>query len=176
LNKTTFYFLICLITASCGKPEHSCIDRFALVNRHHVVESTIDSLNSLTVGNGDFAFTADITGLQSFPEYYLNGIPLGTLSNWGWHSYPNAGEYKHEQVVRKFDVSGREVGYYHDFSKEQSTERAKASDWLRENPHRMNLGMIGLKIYDENKQLPEIWLIFRNMMGYAGRKWLVLAD
>ena len=54
------------------------IDRESLVKRHIVEVTTVDSLSSLTVGNGRFAFTADFTGLQSFPEVYRNGIPLGT--------------------------------------------------------------------------------------------------
>ena len=153
MNKIPICLLIALCLFSCRNPQSEKIDRFDLVNRHNVIFSSIDSMNSLTVGNGDFAFTTDITGLQSFPEYYLKGIPLGTLSNWGWHSYPNIGKYTNQQVIQKFDVKGREVAYYHDFSKEQTSERAKASAWLRENPHRINLGMIGLKLYGENGQV-----------------------
>lgn len=91
------------------------------MNRHHIAITSIDSLNSLTAGNGDFAFTMDITGLQTFPGYYMRGIPLGTYSNWGWHSYPNVNKYRPEQVVRNFLVDGKEVGYYHNFSREKIT-------------------------------------------------------
>ena len=52
------------------------IDRKALVTRHNVQISAIDTLASLTVGNGAFAFTVDATGLQTFPKEYQNGIPL----------------------------------------------------------------------------------------------------
>ena len=107
MNKIPLYLLIGLILFSCRNPQSEKIDRFNLVNRHNVVLSSIDSMNSLTVGNGDFAFTTDITGLQSFPEYYAKGIPLGTLSNWGWHSYPNVDGYSHEHVTQKFDVNGK---------------------------------------------------------------------
>ncbi len=156
MKKALLYLLIGLIISSCGETGPPAIDRYDLVNRHRVVNTTIDSLGPLSVGNGDFAFTVDITGLQSFPGHYLNGIPLGTLSNWGWHSYPDTVGYTHEQVIRKFDVSGREVGYFHDYSNERTTERAKASRWLRENPHRINLGTIGLNLYDVNDQLLDI--------------------
>ena len=54
------------------------IDREALVTRHKVVITDPDTLNSLTVGNGEFAFTADVSGLQTFYEYYENGVALGT--------------------------------------------------------------------------------------------------
>lgn len=71
------------------------IDRSAVVKRHTVTfahNSTPDpkqtAFNALTVGNGDFAFTADLTGLQTFNDSYpgRSSFPLLTLSNWGWHS------------------------------------------------------------------------------------------
>ena len=46
----------------------STIDRQALVARHAPVVRTIDPFSVLSVGNGRFAFTADVTGLQSFPD------------------------------------------------------------------------------------------------------------
>jgi hypothetical protein len=39
-------------------------------------------MNPLSVGNGEFAFTADITGLQTFAEEYGRGMPLGTMAQW----------------------------------------------------------------------------------------------
>ena len=59
------------------------IDRKTLVTRHNIQITAIDTLASLTVGNGTFAFTVDATGLQSFPEKYQKGVPLGTQSEWG---------------------------------------------------------------------------------------------
>lgn len=75
---------------------HNGIDRHALVSRNspHIVAA--DSLGSLSVGNGEFAFTADITGLQTFPDFYRNGVPLGTQSQWGWHSFENTQGYAPE--------------------------------------------------------------------------------
>jgi hypothetical protein len=77
MKKALFYLFTCMLIFSCGKSPHPHINRYDLVNRHNVKNTSIDSLASLTVGNGDFAFTVDITGLQSFPSYYKNGIPLG---------------------------------------------------------------------------------------------------
>ena len=62
------------------------IDRQALVARHRVVLRAPDVRAPLSVGNGSIAFTADVTGLQSYPEAYENGTPLATLSTWAWHS------------------------------------------------------------------------------------------
>lgn len=39
------------------------IDRKAVVTRNNPVVKSIDPLASLSVGNGDFAFTVDATGL-----------------------------------------------------------------------------------------------------------------
>ena len=63
------------------------IDRRAVVSRHDVKLAKADPLTSLSVGNGEFAFTVDISGLQTFPEAYEAGISLGTQSQWGWHSF-----------------------------------------------------------------------------------------
>jgi hypothetical protein len=38
----------------------------------------IEELSSLSAGNGIFAYTVDATGLQTFPELYSAGVPLGT--------------------------------------------------------------------------------------------------
>ncbi|UCD52416.1 MAG: hypothetical protein JSW27_07215, partial [Phycisphaerales bacterium] len=45
------------------------IDRGSVVNRHNVTLTAPDPLTPLSVGNGEFAFNADITGLQTFPEF-----------------------------------------------------------------------------------------------------------
>jgi len=140
---------VILLLQSC-QTEPVTINRYDLVNRHRVVISQADSLNSLTVGNGDFAFTVDITGLQSFPEYHISGIPLGTFSNWCWHSDLNPEGFQHTQTVKEFRVGDRNVAYYHDYGREKDSPRARASGYLRQNPHRMNMGLVGLKILDEN--------------------------
>jgi hypothetical protein len=68
--------------------ESSSIDRAALVSRHNPVLQQLDPLSALTVGNGEFAFTADVTGLQTFLAEYENAMPLCTMSQWGWHTRP----------------------------------------------------------------------------------------
>ena len=73
--------------SSCGSA--SAIDRQALVERNNPHITAIDTLASLSVGNGEFAVTVDVTGLQTFPELYSKGVPLGTQSQWGWHSFAN---------------------------------------------------------------------------------------
>lgn len=72
-------------------PSGHRIDRRALVRRHSIIINKSDPLTPLSVGNGEFAFTADITGLQTFPEYHQQGMALGTQSQWGWKSHKSGG-------------------------------------------------------------------------------------
>lgn len=74
--------LFLAVGCQSGVPsQHGRIDRKALVSRHNIENNSFDTLASLTVGNGRFAFTVDATGLQSFPELYRNGIPWAPFRN-----------------------------------------------------------------------------------------------
>src|SRR3954465_7620540 len=77
-------FVVVSLSSVCGAP----IDRHALVTRHDVVLHQFDAKNPLSVGNGEFAFTVDATGLQTFPEAFAKGINLGTMAQWAWHTTP----------------------------------------------------------------------------------------
>lgn len=140
--------LICAIlfcalytSAQTGK-----IDRKKLVLRHTIRHAEITPFSPLSVGNGRFAFTADITGLQSFPEHYEPGIPLGTQSDWGWHYPLNPRGFKVSDSYKPYQVGDRQVNYAYRYTANMDTFKAKASDWLRESPHRIHLGMIGLEM------------------------------
>jgi hypothetical protein len=120
------------------------IDRKNLVARHNPVIRTADRLSPLSVGNGRFAFTADITGLQSFFEFYDKSMPLGTLSDWGWHSFPNPEGFQYAETCSGFESHGRSVPYPGREPKEGRAQRAW--HWFRENPHRLHLGQIGMRL------------------------------
>jgi hypothetical protein len=124
------------------------IDRKALVERHKVINIQADSLGSLSVGNGRFAFTADVTGLQSFPEYYAHGIPLGTQSEWGWHSFKDTVGYKFNETLKTYQINGRPISY----SVQVNTPKRsrEAADWFRQNVHRLQLGNLGFEIIKKN--------------------------
>ena len=120
------------------------IDRFALVTRHNPRLTKIDPLSPLSLGNGEFAFTADVTGLQTFPRLYADAMPLCTMSQWGWHTRPLPASLQSQTLRPKFyDTHGRGVGY--NTSSEGQTD---LFNWLRENPHRLHLGQIGLADID----------------------------
>ena len=131
------FFAICV--AAFAQP----IDRNALVTRHNPVLRSFDVESPLSVGNGQFAFTADVTGLQTFPEAFEKTIPLGTLSHWGWHSAPNPRGWSIEKYeFTEFDSHGRKVGYA-DIPGNRPTSEV---EWLRRNPHRLHLGRIGFRL------------------------------
>lgn len=129
---------------ACQPKTTEKIDRHALVTRNNVQVEGFDSLTSLSVGNGNFAFTTDLTGLQTFYSDYENGVPLGTQSNWGWHSNPNTENYQWSETLKYWDVQDRQVPYRHQL---KDNPRANAAcDYFRENPHRLHLGILGLKL------------------------------
>ena len=131
----------------------SAINRHNLVTRNNPVLTAVDTLGSLSVGNGEFAFTVDITGLQTFPEQYKNGIPLGTQSQGGWHSFPNEMGYKHSETLKNYDFGrGRQEPYSVQFP--EKGRQQDASNWYRANPHRLHLGVLGLEL--GNVQLQDI--------------------
>ena len=73
----------------------------------------LDPLSPLSVGNGEFAFTADITGLQTFSWEYEQSMPLCTMSQWGWHTTPlPAGLDPQALRLTQYDTHGRQVGYH----------------------------------------------------------------
>ena len=112
------------------------IDRQALVARHNVVITTLDDRSPLQVGNGEFAFGVDVTGLQTF-------VPFNTMSHWGWHSMPLPPGTRPEQFRGQlWDTHGRMVRY-----PMEDPEHPALSHWLASNPHRLNLGRIGLLLF-----------------------------
>jgi hypothetical protein len=123
-----------------ARAAEGAIDRHSLVGRHNPTLTALDPRSPLTVGNGEFAFTADITGLQSLPQPYETGIPLCTQSQWGWHSEPQPDGLAGAQLrLENFDTYGRPVGYA-----TSSQGQEPLFTWLRENPHRLNLGRVSL--------------------------------
>ena len=116
------------------------IDRSRVVQRHSPRLTAPDFDSPLSVGNGEFAFTADFTGLQTFPELYEKTVPLCTQSQWGWHSFPIPDGLSPNQLrLEMFETYGRQVGYA-----TSSRGQEVLFNWLRENPHRLNLARIGL--------------------------------
>lgn len=132
-------------TTATGVPLNQPIDRYALVTRHNVVVTAADVNSSLSVGNGQFAFTADVTGLQTFENDYNRGIPLSTMSQWGWHTMPNPQGFTLDKFPQTMDDScGRPVPYLYFENGKSPPEWASAAGYLYDNPGRLDLARIGM--------------------------------
>lgn len=139
------FYIACMATlTACASQTQAPIDRVSLVERNCPQVTSMDSLASLSVGNGEFAFTTDATGLQTFPDFYKRGVPLGTQSQWGWHSFANPEHLKPEETLKEYDFGRGHKEWYATQFKEDG--RAKdASNWYRVNPHRLHLGIVGFE-------------------------------
>lgn len=117
-------------------------------------------LAPLAVGNGEFAFTMDVTGLQTFPDAYDTGghgrpaMPLGTMAQWSFHESPDANGWTLDDVMVDYDGPRGPVPYpaRYDFRPDEDVSRRAepAGYWLWTNPHRFDLGRIGLLLRRED--------------------------
>lgn len=114
----------------------SQIDRRAIVTRHDPEKDEIEPEAPLQVGNSSVAIGVDETGLQTFDGAWTN-----TLSEWGWHTAPppeTGGPDSYERQA--VDSHGRTLRYAL-----PSDDQEALVDWLRANPHRIDLGRIGFR-------------------------------
>ncbi|XEC95816.1 glycoside hydrolase family 65 [Paenibacillus tarimensis] len=126
------------------------MNRKEIVRRHNPVITTLDALSPLSIGNGELGFSADFTGLQTFPDSYET--PLGTQSNWGWHYTGGPGLYTDQDIVyQKFDTYGRQVAY-----PMKPEDKADAYHWLRQNPHRLQLGRISFRLLTREGNVAQV--------------------
>lgn len=136
------------------------IDREAVVRRHEVHVVTPHPEHVLTVGNGDFAYTADITGMQTFTSFHdqasaimqgRTAINTATMSSWGWHEMPNPEGYVLDDAMSEH-VTRRGPVRYPDRHDMEGSMRGTVSApnlpgaWLNANPQRLDLGRIGFAI------------------------------
>ena len=128
------------------------IDRKKLVSRYNPKLNAVQIDSPLSVGNGGFAFTADITGMQSLYDLYAkNSVPLCTMSEWGWHTESGSGCYTLKDLpLTEYDYADRKVHYA--VHKKPGSEHIY--DLLRHNAHKFNLGRISLCV-DHKEIQPE---------------------
>lgn len=143
------------------------INRHELITRHNPVHNKVDTKSPLTVGNGELGFTADITGMQTLYDTYQE-LPLCTMSQWGWHTTPVSKErYSYtldDLVMTEYDCMGKKVAY----PKKKMSGNEEVYDWLRHNPHRLNLARITL-LYDGMEiSSSEIVNISQELVLYQG--------
>jgi hypothetical protein len=81
-----FLWLSLYILCGCGGVVNAGTHDITKIDRQKVVQQFSPRRNAssnstpLQVGNGNFAFGVDVTGLQTFE-------PFGALSTWGWHNF-----------------------------------------------------------------------------------------
>lgn len=152
-NRLLFFLVFIFgLSTHCKGQDH--INRKKVVTRHNVHLIKSDTLGSLTVGNGKFAFTVDATGLQTFPDDYKNGIPLGTQSEWGWDSYANPQNFRFEETLVNYEQFGRKIPY--PVQVDTPERKKKAIDWFRQNPHLVQLGNLGLELYHKDGRMASL--------------------
>lgn len=74
-----------------GAAPEGRIDRQALSARYKITLTKPDALSPLSAGNGEFALTAAVTGLQTFPEFHIQGMLLGTMAQWAPNNAGHSG-------------------------------------------------------------------------------------
>ncbi|KAL9064020.1 MAG: hypothetical protein Q9157_007990 [Trypethelium eluteriae] len=120
----------------------AAIDRQTIVRSFNPCRTASSNSTPLQVGNGNFAFGADITGLQTF-------LPYNILSTWGWHnsSLPTTPGQTSPADFTGLDwwTHGRIVNY-----DQPNPAENDISNWMIGNPQRMNLGRIGLSFGDHD--------------------------
>ena len=142
-NRRNFLRALAGLAAWATIPAHASpvegrLDRRNVVRRHEPRVTRFDPFSALTVGNGRFAFSADLTGLQTFADLCERDFPLCTTAHWAWHTTPPPPGVRPENFVfEEFEVDGRKVDYA-----TRATGQETLYRWLRENPHRLHLGQL----------------------------------
>ncbi|MDE6807034.1 MAG: glycoside hydrolase family 88 protein, partial [Prevotella sp.] len=148
------------------------INRQAVTSRNNPVVTEADPLTSLSVGNGHFTTTVDITGLQSYPFDYEAGVPLTAMSDWGWHKFENTNNLLPSESEKAFNLGhGHSEIYAVEYKKAEDGRHKQATEYFRVNPHRLNLGIIGLNLKDAQGQaipLDALTAIHQELKLYDG--------
>ncbi|MBQ9717489.1 MAG: hypothetical protein IJV76_05800 [Clostridia bacterium] len=106
------------------------IDRKSLVSRHNI-ELTGGSLVS-PVGNGEFCFCADRTGLQTFGG--------NTMAHWAWHEFPLPEGVTADDLSETGSyMTGRLTGQGRDLVPE---DKKAAARYMFDNPHSFSLSRL----------------------------------
>ncbi|KAJ9141908.1 Six-hairpin glycosidase-like protein [Pleurostoma richardsiae] len=153
LRLTSLLFIFTLLGEG-----NSCINRKNVVQAFNPRRNASSNSTPLQVGNGNFAFGVDVTGLQTFK-------PFGTLSTWGWHNFSlptTPGETSVDDFTGlDWWTHDRLVNY-----DQPNPAEPDISNWLIQNPQRLNLGNVGFSFgeaavdetqLDEKDQVLDMW-------------------
>lgn len=119
-----------ILASSVAFAAEAPIDRHALVTRHNIEWN--DLRGEIPIGNGEFCFNADATGLQTFGG--------STMSHWAWHSAPlPPGCAALDVPVTGTIEHGRITG-----PMRGASGRGELDGWMFRNPHPINLARLRL--------------------------------
>ncbi|KAF3386996.1 hypothetical protein F1880_000071 [Penicillium rolfsii] len=136
--------ILCLFLLLIGAShaEITCNRRSRIVKSLNVRRNVSSNSTPLQVGNGNFAFGADITGLQTF-------APFAIMSTWGWHNFSlptTAGQTSPDDFMGlDWWTHARLVNY--DMPNQAEND---ISNWLIKNPQRLNLARTGFSFGNAN--------------------------
>lgn len=156
--------LICLSfgLVSLSTAAAQSIDRRAVVSRHNVHNTRLDAEAALTLGNGDFALTVDVTGLQTFERlYYDNGLPLETRATWAWHEFPNVDKLTLADAMVSYNFHGRKIDF-------PGKQHSPAGKYFRENPQPMPLGQLSFVLNGEMLRTEDVSAIDQTLDLWTG--------
>ncbi|KAH9950701.1 Six-hairpin glycosidase-like protein [Amylocystis lapponica] len=137
-----FLVLTLSSASSCAAGQASTIRRRAVVSRYNPTRNASSGTTPMQVGNGFFAFGADVTGLQTF-------LPWATMSDWGWKNDSLPAATTPEDIYSYRGVVWDGVQY-------EFGGPAAPQQWLVADPGRMNLGRIGLLFRTEDGQVQNV--------------------
>ena len=129
VTRTALAFALALV-AGAALAVDGTIDRHSLVSRHNIEWNDLNG--EIPLGNGEFCFNVDATGLQTFGG--------STMSHWGWHSAPlpsgcTPADLPPTGTVEKGRIQG---------PMRKAAERGELDGWMFRNPHPMNLARLRL--------------------------------
>lgn len=130
------------------------IDRHALVTRHDLDWPSLEG--QIPLGNGNFAFNADGTGLET--------VGGNTMCHWCWHSFPLPPGVKPSEI-RPWATPD------HGRMTQPLTSRDPEPiyDWERLNPQPLNLGRIGfVNAEGERLTASDVQMISRHLELWTG--------
>ena len=123
-------FLFGIVISVSAVPSYAAeiIDRHALVTRHNIEWN--EPRGEIPLGNGEFCFNADATGLQTFSG--------NTLSHWAWHSEPLPPGCLPSDIPATGTVeTGHITG-----PMQRAAAIPELDSWMFRNPHPINLARL----------------------------------
>src|SRR6202012_6110399 len=105
-----------------GAEPQAPIDRHALVSRHNIDWPNLEG--QIPLGNGNFAFNADGTGLQT--------VGGNTMCHWCWHDFPLPAGFTQDDIKPWATPDhGRLIG-------KTTPPPAALAEWEKYNPQPVN--------------------------------------